>query len=376
MEKAIQATIPAKQQRLISLDAFRGFTVMLMITVNNPGSWSHVYPPLLHAEWHGITPTDLVFPFFLFIVGVSIVLAYNKRVEAGAPKKDMYKKIISRSLKIFALGMFLSLYPRFDFMNIRIPGVLPRISIVFFACAMLFLNTDWKTQLKLGAGTLLVYWLAMELVPVPEVGAGSLEPGKNLAAWIDSVLIPGRMYRGTWDPEGILSTFPAIVTGITGMLAGKIIVSNKEQTQKLIWLFFGGFIALAAGALFHYIFPINKNLWTSSYVLFTSGLAALTLAASIYFIDILGYKKWTKPGIMFGANAITIYVLSGMLPFLFSYNLGSEESSFSIISLIMGAATSLGASMKLTSLTYAIFFIGICFIPAYILFKKKIFIKV
>ena len=244
-------------KRLVSLDAFRGLTIAGMIIVNTPGSWGHVYSPLLHAYWHGITPTDLVFPFFLFIVGVSIALAYTKRIAADTPKKQMVRKVIRRSLIIFGLGIFLALFPKFDFANLRIPGVLQRIAIVFFVCALLFLNTGWKRQASIGLGLLIGYWLVMAIVPVPidevvrnaiETGevlsasgmipvevpkvisgsfiAANYEPGINMEAWLDRQLIPGRIYQKTWDPEGLLSTLPSIATGISGMLVGTLLVSK------------------------------------------------------------------------------------------------------------------------------------------------------
>ncbi len=306
-----------ESKRLISLDAFRGFTIAAMILVNNPGSWGHVYAPLLHAKWHGITPTDLIFPFFIFIVGVSIALAYSKRLVIGAPKKAMFQKIIIRSLKIFAVGIFLALYPKFNFFELRVAGVLQRIAVVFLVCAILYLTTKWKTQAIIGAVLLIGYWLAMVLIPTPGAGGVSLEPGQNIAAYVDSFLLPGRMWQGTWDPEGLLSTLPAIATGISGMLAGHIILSKEDENKKIVWLFIAGFAATIIGHIWSWNFPLNKNLWSSSFVMFTSGLAFMTLAASIYIVDMLGRTKGTKIGIIFGANAITVYVLAGMLTYVF-----------------------------------------------------------
>ncbi len=367
-----EQTLKTGSQRLLSLDAFRGFTIALMIVVNDPGSWNHVYAPLLHAEWNGITPTDLVFPFFLFIVGVSVVLAYSKRLKAGIDKKDMYKKIVIRSIKIFAVGIFLNLFPLFNFADLRVAGVLQRIAIVFFVCSFLYLSLSWKTIAKIGGIILLLYWLIMVFFPVPGIGEPSLEPGKNIAAWIDSILLPGRMWQGTWDPEGIFSTLPAIVTGITGMLAGILIIGSKPIDRKIILLFTLGFFAFIAGGVWDWFFPINKNLWTSSYVLYTSGAATLTLAASIFIVDVLHIKGWTRVGRIFGANAITIYVIAGMLPSLFNR---VKIGGYSFNSLIMDGLTGIGFDPKLASLCYALLFTGICYIPAYILYKKKIFIK-
>jgi predicted acyltransferase len=363
---------PLANQRLLSLDAFRGFTIALMIVVNDPGSWQHVYAPLLHAKWHGITPTDLVFPFFLFIVGVSIVLAFSKRLEKGTEKKSLYKKILIRSLKIFAVGIFLALFPSFDFSNLRIAGVLQRIAVVFLVCSFLFLHFAWKKLAFIGAATLVAYWLIMAFVPVPGLGYPSLEPGKNIAACIDSVLLPGRLYRGTWDPEGILSTFPSIATGITGMLAGILIAGKSSLDRKIIWLFVIGFICFVLGGMWNWFFPINKNLWTSSFVLYTSGAAALTLATCMFIADVLNLNSWTRMGRVFGANAITVYVFAGVLPDLLS---GVPIFGITFNDFFMQSLTGLGLEPKLVSLLYAILFALICYIPAYILYKRKIFIK-
>ena len=356
-------------KRLISLDMLRGLTIALMIVVNDPGSWEHIYWPLEHAAWNGITLTDFVYPFFIFIVGVSIVLSTHKQMEAGADKKKMRKKIWIRSIKIFALGIFLNLFPEFNFAELRIPGVLQRIAICYLVCALLFLSTDWKAQVRIAVIFLVGYWLAMVLIPVPGIGAGVLEPGKNLAAWIDSLLIPGKMWQGTWDPEGILSTIPAVVTGITGMLAGQLIKQEMEIPNKLTYLFFIGFLCVLGGYFWDLFFPINKNLWTSSYVLFTSGWAFMSLAACILIVDVHGYDRIAKFGVIYGSNAISIYVLAGMLPALLSGVLGIQEMFFN-------GLVNAGMAPKLASMLWAFAYMFLCFIPAYILYKKKIFIKV
>lgn len=360
------------KERLMSLDAFRGFTIAAMIMVNNPGSWSHVYAPLLHKPWHGITVTDLIFPFFLFIVGISIALAYTKRVEAGIPKGDMYKRIVWRSVKIFAVGIFLSLYPKFNFEELRVAGVLQRIAIVFLVCAILFLSVRWKKQAVTGVALLILYWLAMVLIPTPGYGKPMLEPGINLAAWIDSYMLPGRMWQKTWDPEGLFSTFPAIATGITGMLAGSLIVSKKTTEEKIIWLFTAGFIALAIGHAWSWFFPLNKNIWTSSFVMVTSGLAALTLATSMYIIDVSGYKKIACPGVVFGSNAITVYVLAGVVGYLF-YGIHMGGASLNVH--FMNLLTGIGFEPRFSSFLFAFLYIGLFYIPAWIMHKKNIFIK-
>ncbi len=387
--------------RLVSLDALRGFTVAGMIVVNVPGSWAHVYSPLLHAPWHGFTPTDLVYPFFLYIVGVSVAIAYTRQQAAGKDKGGMMKKIFIRSLKIFGLGLFLWLFPGFDFAGVRIPGVLQRIALVFLACGLLFLNTNWKQQAWVAGGTLLAYWVLMALVPVPidaviqealETGqtlrssgkvpveglkqlgdgfiAANLEPGTNLAAWLDRLLIPGRMWERTWDPEGVLSTFPAIVTGILGMLAGRLILSKLPQEHKIIWLFAAGFGGFLAGTVWDWFFPINKPIWTSSYVLYTAGLASMSFAACIWLVDVKGYSHWTKIGVVFGSNAVVAYVLHGILLDFFGL-FGLE-----LRPLFYDGLVGLGLPEKLSSFGWALFYsLVLCYVPVWLLWRKKIFIK-
>ncbi len=359
-------------QRLLSLDTFRGITIAAMILVNYAGDWKHIYIPLEHAAWNGLTPTDLIFPFFLFIVGISIVFAYNKRLEAGVKPSSMYKKIITRSLKIFAVGVFLYLYPKFNFAEMRIAGVLQRIAVVFLICSVLFLNTKWKTQTIIGIIILIAYWLAMTLIPTPGFDKVMFEPGANLAAWVDSILLPGRMWNKTWDPEGLLSTLPAIATGITGLLAGKLLISKLETERKIIWLFVGGFILFAVGIIWSWTFPLNKNLWTSSYVLVTSGLSTLTLACCIFFIDVLKYTKIAQFGIIYGSNAITVYVLAGLIsPLFYEVKFGEMSLNVHFTTLLNNA----GFAPEFSSMAYALMFVCLNFIPVLILYRKKIFIK-
>lgn len=359
-------------ERLISLDVFRGLTIAAMIVVNNPGSWGHVYAPLLHKPWHGITPTDLIFPFFLYIVGVSIALAYSKRLAKGSPKKEMVKKILFRGLKIFAVGIFLNLWPRFDFPDLRVAGVLQRIALVFVASALLYVYTSWKTQAVIGGLILIAYWAAMMFIPTPGYGQPMLEPGINLAAWVDGYLLPGRMWQGSWDPEGLLSTLPAIATGITGMLTGKILLSETQREEKALWMFLSGFLAFIAGYAWSWIFPLNKPIWTSSYVLVTSGLGSMTLATCYLLIDLQKKTCCTRPWVVLGTNAIAVYVLAGLLsPVFRSIPFGGKSLVVNAFQALTGA----GFCPELSSLILALLYLLILFVPALILFRKKIFIK-
>lgn len=354
------------KERLISLDVFRGFTILLMTIVNNPGSWSSIYPPLAHAEWHGCTPTDLVFPFFIFIMGTAIPFAMpNKQFDYV-----VFNKIIVRSLRIFCLGLFLNYFSKIElfglegislllvrliitfavayallgnfslkiktylvfgifaillflayspieeFQDVRIPGVLQRIGIVYFFASLLYLKTNLKTQLMVAVSILLGYWIVMAFVPVPGFGAANFEKGTNLAAWLDNLVLNGHLwsYSKTWDPEGILSTIPAIATGIFGMLVGQMLnlqIAKIEIIKKTAII---GIILLITGLLWNIIFPINKSLWTSSYVLYTAGIATLSLTLLYYIIDIQNCKNWIKLFLIWGVNPMIVFFFSGIIP--------------------------------------------------------------
>ena len=356
--------------RLLSLDAMRGFTIAAMIMVNFPGHEDFVFPTLRHTRWNGLTFTDLIAPTFLYIVGVSIALAYSKKRDA--PKGGLYRKIIIRSLKIFAVGMFLNMLPDFNFADLRYTGTLHRIAIVFLVCAILFLNTSWKQQLGLAITILLLYWLALTTIPTPGIGKVMLEPGVNLAAWVDQQYLPGKMWQGTWDPEGILSTFPSIVTTITGMLAGQLMLLPLAPNEKSNYLLTAGLAAAALGYFWNLIFPTNENLWTSSFVLVTSGFASMLLGALYFLIDIRGGRRGIAPGVIFGANAIAAYVLADILALLFYIMpAGGDTLNHHAVTALSQA----GMDPRLASMLYALFFVCINFIPTYLLYKKRIFIK-
>ena len=306
-------------ERLTSLDAFRGLTMAGMVIVNNPGDWGHVYPPLLHAEWNGCTPTDLIFPFFLFIVGVSMTLSKG---TMGDPWK-----IVKRVIVIWGLGLILSLYPRWDFSIVRIPGVLARIAWCYLAAAFLYRWTvpaigDAEARrrahgIRLGvwaAALTLGYWAVMMLVPVPGGVAGDLTPSGNLGAYIDRTVFGPHLWRTskTWDPEGLLSTVPAIATTLLGGVAGLWLGSRASEKRKAYGLLAGGVVAMTIGLAWSLAFPLNKSLWTSSYVWFTGGAAAIFLAFCYALIDLRGWKAWARPFVILGLNAIALFVLSGL----------------------------------------------------------------
>lgn len=317
-----------RSQRLVSLDFFRGAAIVLMILVNNPGSWAHVYPPLLHAKWHGWTPTDLVFPFFLFIVGVSIVLAYNKRLGSGIPKSELSKKAAKRTVVLFALGLFMAAWPFFTFdpeiavrpamLKLRYMGVLQRIALCYFAASMFFLYAGPKARKYWMVGLLVGYWIVMALVPVPGYGAGMWDdPVATLSAFLDRMILgENHLWAGTgrtWDPEGLLSTIPAVVTTLLGVWTGELLAGSDDNSTKVARLMIRGAILIGIGYVWSWFFPINKGLWTSSYVVFTGGQAMCMLGISYWLIDVKGYTKWTQPFIVYGTNALTVFFMSGIV---------------------------------------------------------------
>jgi len=301
--------------RLLSLDALRGLTVAAMVLVNNPGTWRAVYAPLRHAEWHGWTPTDLVFPFFLFIVGVAIPLALGRRLSAGQSRSDVVAKILRRSAIIFVLGLLLHAIPSFDLATIRIPGVLQRIAVCYFVAALVFLRTGWRVQAGLVIALLLGYWAAMTLVPVPAFGIGRLDPEGNLAAYIDRALFGPHIWRAArvYDPEGLLSTVPAIATTLAGVLSGHWLRTDASRSKIVMGLCAAGLAAILLGELWNTWFPINKALWTSSYAVFTAGAALLTLALCYWLVEVRGHRGWARPFAVLGVNALALFFLSSLV---------------------------------------------------------------
>jgi predicted acyltransferase len=369
-----------RYSRIVSLDAFRGLTIASMILVNNPGSWAHVYSPLRHAEWHGWTFADTVFPFFLFIVGAAITLSFGRRLEAGEEKRKLYIKIIRRSLILFALGLFLNGFPFFDLSTVRIPGVLQRISICYLIASVIFINSSWKGRLSWAASLLMLYWAAMEWIPVPGAGAGLFEKGSNLAAWIDGRLLAGHMWEvtKTWDPEGILSTIPAVSTTLFGTLAGQCLASDRAPRQKTAVFLALGAGAVLLGSLWHLLLPINKSLWTGSYVVLMAGMASLCLGVIYFTVDVHHLKRWAQPARVLGANAILAYVLAGIVArLLYLIKLGGgEETTTTLKAWIYESTFASWLGDMNGSLAYAIaliIFTYLCMLPFYV---KKIFIRI
>src|SRR5215510_4153382 len=303
---------PALAGRLISLDVFRGLTIAGMVLVNNAGNWNAVYPPLLHAQWHGWTPTDLVFPF---IVGVAIPLAFEKRKAAGGDQRDLYLKIFRRTAVIFGLGLALNAFPYTmdKLAHLRVPGVLQRIALCYFFAALIFLKTRARTQVIIAATLLIGYWGVMKLVAAPTFERGDLSMEGSLASWVDRALLAGHTYRPMYDPEGLLSTIPAIATALIGVLAGQWLMQKRESLDKIAGLFAVGALLVTSGYVWDWFFPINKALWTSSYVMFTGGLALQLLALCYWAVDLKGYRRWAQPFVVFGVNALALYLLSSLM---------------------------------------------------------------
>ena len=299
--------------RLTSLDAFRGLTIAGMILVNNPGSWSYVYPPLAHAEWHGWTPTDLIFPWFLFILGVAMPFSFAGRAARGDTRTDLAAHVVRRSLVLVLIGLAMRAVPDFDFAEMRWPGVLQRIGVVYLATGALYLWLGPRARAAVATSLLVAYWAALTLIPVPGFGAGDLSPDGNLAAWVDRLLMGGHLYRESWDPEGLLSSVPAVVTGLLGTFTGSWLRSDRTGSRKAEGMALVGGLLVPAGLIWGVVFPINKNLWTSSYVLFTAGTALWTLALLYWLIDVRGLRGgWQRWMVVYGMNAIAVFVASGM----------------------------------------------------------------
>lgn len=303
----------ALSRRLGSLDAFRGLTVAAMLLVNNPGSWSHVYAPLEHAEWNGWTPTDLIFPFFLFSVGVSLSLSLARRREAGAERRGLLGKIVARGLVIIIVGLLLNGFPRYDLATMRFPGVLQRIGLVYLVAAPLWVLCSRRAVAVVTLGCLLGYWALMTLVPVPGHGAGHLEPVGNLAQHLDAWLLAGHTWKPEWDPEGLLSTLPAIATCLLGAFAGEWIRQQEPAARVPVRLAAVGGLLVTTGLIWDRWFPINKSLWTSSYVVFTAGAALLGLACCYFLVDVKGWSRWAVPAYVFGTNPLLAFVGSGLM---------------------------------------------------------------
>lgn len=379
-----------QNNRLISLDAFRGATIATMLLVNNPGSWKDVYPPLLHAHWHGWTATDLVFPSFLWIVGVSMTFSFAHRVGEGADRRQLMGHVWRRAAIIFALGLLLAAFPfgllpthHFSFGTIRIPGVLQRIAVCYLAASAIFLRTSWRGQAAWTVGLLAAYWAMLSLIPVPGHGAGNLsEALGSLPWWVDSHLLAGHTWSGApapgFDPEGILSTLPAIATTLLGALAGHWLRSAAPGNRKALGLLLGGGGLLVLGALLGRWMPINKNLWTSSYTIFMAGWAMVLLAVFYWLIDVRGWRRWATPFVVFGMNAIVIYVMAGLIARLLGLIswTGAGGTAVTLKGWIYQGLFVPWANPVNASLLFALAFVLLHLLVAWLMWRRRWFVRI
>jgi len=366
--------------RLESLDVFRGATIAAMMLVNNPGTWEAVYPPLRHAEWHGWTFTDLIFPFFLWIVGVAMTLSFAKRVARGESKSRLVLHALRRSAVIFALGLFLAGYPFFSLSTLRIPGVLQRIAVCYLIATLIFLYNGVRWQIAWTAVFLAVYWVLMKLVPVPGYGAGNLDKVGNFAQYVDSLFLSGHMWAATkiWDPEGIVSTLPAVSTTLFGILTGHLLRARWSSEERTAWMFVSGNVLIVAGLALGMWLPINKNLWTSSFAVFMAGMALSTFAFCYWVVDVRGCRKWAKPFSIYGMNAIAVYVLAGVLArTLGLIKLSSEGgNTITLKEWIFRMFFAPLASPVNASLLYALCFVLVLYGMAWVMYRRRWFIKI
>ena len=371
-------------ERLLALDVFRGITIAGMLLVNHPGSWSAIYAPLRHAEWHGWTPTDLIFPFFLFIVGVTTHLSLESRRTRGATDGQLVAQILRRGALIILFGLLVSAFPYLPLERItgmRIPGVLQRIGIAYIVSALIAMRTSVRQQIVIAGAILVGYWAAMVLIPVPGVGAGVLDrPDATLAAYVDRLLLDGHLWAQsrTWDPEGPLSTLPAIVTAMLGVMTGRWIATPRPLLDRIAALFAAGVLGTAAGAAWGWVFPINKNIWTSSYVVFTAGLACLLFATCLWLIDVQRVRGWTRPFVIFGMNPLVAFVGSGILARV-AYSLVKVEQGGAQVPIQTALYRGGYASWlppKMASLAFALTVVAFWFVVLWGLHKKGVVLKV
>jgi predicted acyltransferase len=362
--------------RLLSLDALRGLTIAAMVLVNNPGTWRAVYPPLLHADWHGWTFTDIVFPFFVFIVGVAVPLALGPRVERSGRARTM-ARVVQRSAVIFALGIILNALPAFDWPTLRIPGVLQRIAVCYLVAGALFLLTSWRVQALAAAGLLVGYWIVMTTVPVPGYGAGDLSKAGSLAAYLDRTILGPHLWQAArvYDPEGILSTAPAVATALLGVLTGHWLRRGDGSGVTAARLALAGIACVGLGQAWSLWFPVNKALWTSSYATLMAGLALLALAACYWLVEVRGYRRWAVPFAALGVNALALFFLSTLVAkLLILVRVGAENAT--LHALLFNHLFAPWASPVNASLAFAVVYVLVWWVMMWRLYRRNIQLRV
>lgn len=360
----------AAGQRLVSLDALRGATIALMVLVNDPGDGRYVYGPLRHAEWHGWTITDVVFPSFLWIAGVALTFSLAKRLAAGASRAQLLGQILRRALILYALGLLVYLFPRFDFSTMRVLGVLQRIAICYLIASAIYLTTGVRGQLIWIVSLLAGYWLLMTLVPVPGYGAGHLDEERNVAHYVDRIVLGRHNYAETktWDPEGIVSTLPSLSTILFGVLAGHILRLQRQLAERTTWLLLAGNALIAIGLVCNLWLPINKKLWTTSFSVFMAGLDFVLLAAFVWWCDALGCQRIVKPLVIMGSNAIAVYMVSELL--------AETLNTLALRDWLLQNVFARLASPVNASLCYAIAYTLLMYLVAYAMYRRRWFLRV
>ncbi len=364
--------------RLVSLDAFRGAVMALMVLVNNPGDGRTTYWPLEHSEWNGWTPTDVVFPSFLWIVGLSLTMSLGRRLAAGVSRAKLFRPILRRALILYVLGVLVYVYPGFDLSTQRLMGVLQRIAICYLIAAAIYLTTGVRGQIVWIVSLLLGYWLLMTLVPVPGYGAGRLDVEGNLAHFVDNLVLGRHNYLATktWDPEGIISTIPAIATALLGVMAGHLLRLERTLSERTTWLFLWGNVLIALGSICNFWLPINKKLWTSSFTLFMGGLDFVLFAIALWCVDGLGYKRIVRPLAILGMNAIAVYLASEFLDEAMSWiHWGAGRNVVTLHQWVYNNWFAPIASPRNASLLYAIAYTLLMFGLAWVLYRRGWFIK-
>ncbi|MDX2166576.1 MAG: heparan-alpha-glucosaminide N-acetyltransferase domain-containing protein [Deltaproteobacteria bacterium] len=360
-------------RRLRSLDAFRGLTVAAMILVNSPGADEHGYWLLRHAGGDGVWPADLIFPAFLVIAGVAIPLAFAAQRVHGTSARELRAKALRRTRIIFGLGLLLNALPWFDWNVLRIPGVLQRIALCYGAAALLVIYLDARRQALVAAALLAGYAALLAWAPVPGGHAGVLEPGADLGAWLDRALMSGHLLHGSWDPEGLLSTVPAIATTMLGVLAGHWLLHARSAAQRLSGLLAGGAGALALGLLLGLWLPINKDLWTSSFALVTAGVALLGFAACFWLADVRGWLAWTPPLLVFGLNPLLAYFLSSLgTKLLYLIPIGDQTLQARLFDRCFAPL----AAAPTAALLYALTYTGVWFALMAVLYRRGVFVSI
>lgn len=372
--------------RLPALDVFRGLTVAGMLLVNNPGTWSAIYPPLAHATWHGWTPTDLIFPFFLFIVGVTTHLSLEARRQRGSNDAALVRQVVRRGALIIVCGLLLASFPWIPLTRItevRIPGVLQRIGLAYLVAGLVVLRTSWRQQLAVLLAILVGYWALMTMVPVPGYGLGPFnldDPSASLAAWIDRSVFGSHLWRSskTWDPEGLLSTLPAVGTVLCGSFVGRWLGTQRPLPDRLLALACVGSLAMVLGLMWHWTFPINKSLWTSSYVVFTAGMGAVALATCTWLVDVLGITSWTAPFHWFGRNPMIAFLGSGAMARLMGsiVTVPVDGAQVPLQRVIYDHGFASWLAPRNASLLYAITFVACWAAILYALDRRKVYFKV